>query len=194
MSITAALYRLNLIDKIFEKVDYRHINLCGGRAYHAVGGVLLLSDADVAALDRAVVDIKLVAVILYIILMQSDDPVAVGAVFGKLAAVGEAQLNAVDNARIALVVPVAEESGDNVALLLPRPEFVARFTGLDRPDIVAVSNILVETVAFAVLYYRALVIDMSFLKEIADIRGVDVLERHCGHRLAAVRGRELGAP
>ena len=71
MSITAALYRLNLIDKIFEKVDYRHINLCGGRVYHAVGGVLLLSDADVAALDRAVVDIKLVAVILYIILMQS---------------------------------------------------------------------------------------------------------------------------
>ena len=91
-------------------------------------------------------------------------------------------------------MPVSEESGDNVALLLPRAEFVARFTGLDRPDIVAVSNILVETVAFAVLYYRALVIDMAFLKEIADIRGVDVLERHCGHRLAAVRGRELSAP
>ena len=96
MSITAALYRLNLIDKIFEKIDYRHIHLGGGRAYHAVGGVLLLGDADIAVLDRAVVDIKLVAVILYIILMQSDDSIAVGAVFGELAAVGEAQLNAVD--------------------------------------------------------------------------------------------------
>ena len=106
----------------------------------------------------------------------------------RSSAATSASLSRSDNARIARVVPVAEESGDNVTLLLPRAEFVARFTGLDRPDIVAVSNILVETVAFAVLYYRALVIDMAFLKEIADIRGVDVLERHCGHRIIEEAG------
>ena len=87
---------------------------------------------------------------------------------------------------------MAEVRADHVAAFLPRGKLVGGAAGHVSVEVVARGDLRVQPVELRPLGRRAVLPGVAFLKQIAHVRGGDMLEEERRDRLAAVARRHFG--